>query len=180
MTATFINLFVFLRLMIYEPREDSFLIQKHIKKYAKGRVLDMGSGSGILAEEASKYADVTAVDIQSEVVKHLKSKNIVAVQSDLFENITGKFDLIIFNPPYLPDDSRVRDVCLDGGPEGYELIARFLADAKKYLNTGGKILLLFSSLSKKVVIDKLLADFTFEQIDNQKLDFEELYVYKIE
>ena len=42
---------------VYEPREDSLIVKVHIKDYAKGRVLDIGTGSGILAEEAKRYAD---------------------------------------------------------------------------------------------------------------------------
>ncbi len=63
--------------MIYDPREDSFLLQKQIKNYAKGLVLDMGTGSGILAEEAAKYAEkVIAADVNPEVIEYCK-KNIL-------------------------------------------------------------------------------------------------------
>src|SRR3989338_3085739 len=86
--------------MIYEPQEDSFLLSKYVEKYASGRVLDLGSGSGILAEAAlMKTKDVLAVDINKETVKLLKKRNINAKYSDLFSNIKGRFDLIIFNPP---------------------------------------------------------------------------------
>ena len=57
--------------MIYEPREDSFLMEKAVKKYAYGKVLDMGTGSGIQAIAAAKNKNVksiTAVDINKEAV----------------------------------------------------------------------------------------------------------------
>ena len=107
----------------------------------------MGTGAGILALEAAKHAEeIVAVDINSEAVeqvKKTKNKKIKAIQSDLFDNIDGKFDLIIFNPPYLPDDPEVKDIALDGGPEGYEFIERFLKKTKPYLKEDGKILLLY-------------------------------------
>src|SRR3989338_8989568 len=89
--------------MLYEPGDDSFLIISFIKKYAKGSILDLGTGTGILAKEAMKYSsDVLAADINPKAVSYGKKQGIKAVKSDLFSNIKGKFDLIIFNPPYLP------------------------------------------------------------------------------
>ena len=61
--------------MIYKPREDSKLLAKYVKKYAKGLVLDIGTGSGIQALEAAKKKNVkkvVAVDIQKEVVDYCK------------------------------------------------------------------------------------------------------------
>src|SRR3989344_373396 len=91
--------------MIYETREDSYLLAKYVKEYASGRVLDIGCGSWILAEIAlGKTNDVLAVDVDEEAVNFCKAKGINARVSDLFSNVNGKFDLIIFNPPYLPED----------------------------------------------------------------------------
>ena len=91
--------------MIYEPSDDSFLLQKYVKKYASGKVLDIGTGSGIqtlTALENTKY--VLASDINLEAVKKVRTLGINVIKSDLFSSIKGKFDLIIFNPPYLPED----------------------------------------------------------------------------
>ena len=108
--------------MIYKPREDSFLLQKHVRKYAQGKVLDMGAGSGIQAITAlEKTKDVLAVDINPKAVEELKKKNINAKVSDLFSNVKGKFDLIVFNPPYLPADEREPEdsaLATTGGKKG--------------------------------------------------------------
>lgn len=168
--------------MIYEPREDSYLLQKYVLKFAKGKVLDMGTGSGILAEIAlKKTKNVLAADIDEEAVEYVKNKKINAVQSNLFSNIKGKFDLIIFNPPYLPDNKKLKDLALDGGKKGYELLERFLKQAKNYLNKDGKILILFSSLTKKSKVDKILKEngYTFACLETQRIFFEELYVYLV-
>lgn len=173
---------------IYEPREDTFLIKKHIKDYARGNVLEIGTGSGILAEEAAQYADrVLAVDIQGSVIEHCKKKiknaKITFQQSDLFENVQKQyFDLIIFNPPYLPYDKKIKDIALDGGKKGYEIIKRFLDNSNIYMKPEGKILLLFSSLSKKNNINEIIANncLVAQQIDTQSFHFETLYVYLIE
>lgn len=172
--------------MIYEPQEDSFLLQKYVKKYAKDKVLDMGSGSGIQAEAAlTKTKDVLAADIDEESLNLLKNKCIKCIKSDLFSNISGKFDLIIFNPPYLPDeeseDMKIKNVTT-GGKIGYELLIKFLKQAKTHLKVGGKILIVFSSLTNKNKINTNLKSlkYKFKCLEIKKLFFEELYVYLIE
>src|SRR3989338_1740389 len=140
--------------MIYEPREDSFLLEKYVKKFAQGKVLDMGTGSGIEEKAAlNKTKEVTAADSNPEAVAHVKHIGIKAVQSDLFSNIKGKFDTIIFNPPYLPEaegeDKESRQITT-GGKQGYELLERFLKAAKAHLNPHGIIFLVYSSLTGDV------------------------------
>lgn len=167
--------------MIYEPAEDSFLLQKYVKKYAKDKVLDMGTGSGIQAlASLEKTKDVLAVDINPSAVGQLKKKGIKAKVSDLFSNVKGKFDLIIFNPPYLPEDKREpRDssISTTGGKKGYETIEKFLKQAKKFLKKDGKILLVFSSLTGN--IEKLFSKYSygFKKLEEKKLFFEKIYVY---
>ncbi len=169
--------------MIYNPREDSFLILKYIKKYCNGKVLDMGCGSGILALEAMKHSkDVLAVDIDEECVGHCREEGINAVRSDLFSNVSGKFDLIIFNPPYLPEDSLEDEESkrvTTGGKKGYEIIERFFSEAKNYLGKNGKILIVFSSLTGDVDFIIKKYDFRFEKLDEKKLFFETLFVYLV-
>ena len=173
--------------MIYEPDEDSFLLVKQVKKLAKDKkVLDMGTGFGILAETALECGakDVLAVDIDEEVVEFVKSKGIKVKTSDLFYDIDEKFDLIIFNPPYLPEDEledfEIRNVTR-GGKEGYEILERFLIDAKRYLNKNGEILIVFSSLTNKEKVDSILKEneYEFKILETKKMFFEELYVYLV-
>jgi len=167
---------------IYSPSDDSYLILKYAKKYSKGKCLDMGSGSGIIANEMLKFSkDVTSVDINPEVISYLsKNKKLKVIKSDLFSKVKDKFDCIFFNPPYLPTEEP-KDLALDGGKEGYEVILRFLKDVKSYLKKEGVLILLISSLSKQKVIDDYLIKnkFKFKQIDKLKLFFEELYIYEI-
>lgn len=177
--------------MIYEPNDDSYLLREFVLKFAKGKVLDMGTGSGVQAEaalEKTKY--VLAVDINEEAVEFCKNKGILAIQSDLFENIKEKFDLIIFNPPYLPEEREymgvkfteedfnyVNDVALVGGKNGSETIDRFLKEAKNYLNTEGNILLSFSSLSGDIKKIMKKYDYSYEKLSERRIFFEVLYVY---
>ena len=166
--------------MIYEPGEDSFLLKKYIKEYAKGSVLDLGTGSGILAREALKYTkDVLASDIQD-----LNFKDLKFIKSYLFENINKKFDLIIFNPPYLPRDKREDQesaLLTTGGKYGYEILERFFKDLKQYLKKDGKCLIVFSSLTKKEKVDSIIKTnkLNFKCLEKKKIDFEVLYVYLV-
>jgi len=148
--------------MIYEPKEDSFLLEKAVRKYAKGKsFLDMGSGSGIAAEAAKETGakSILASDINQEAVDFLKNKGILAVKSDLFDKIKGKFDIIAFNPPYLPKDKREdkeSSLATTGGKKGDEIILKFLKDALKHLENNGVILLILSSLTPKGRINRLI------------------------
>ena len=174
--------------MVYEPQEDSYLLLKYVKQLAYGKVIDLGTGSGILAEGAAQspaVKKVYAVDIDDEAVSNLKkckSEKIKCLRSDLFASVNERFDVIIFNPPYLPADEKDKDYALDGGKKGYELIAKFLKQAKKHLRAGGFILMVFSSRTgKKKVDEKIAAEgYDYELLEKKRLAFfEELYAYKI-
>jgi release factor glutamine methyltransferase len=172
---------------IYEPAEDSYLLQSLISKYVKDKsVLDFGSGSGILAQTCikSEAKSVLASDINPESIRLLKSRKILAVKSDLFEKIKKKFDLIVFNPPYLPQDDRedkASRLATTGGKKGDEIILRFLKQAKKHLNKRGKILLLLSSLTPRSRINLLLKKLKFENkaVKEKSLFMEKLEVWEI-
>ena len=131
--------------MIYDPAEDSYLLQKQVKKFAKKgmRVLDVGTGSGIQAITAKgQGANVLAIDINPECIAYVNNLKIPTLQSNLFENVKGKFDLIIFNPPYLPEDPREpkdSKLITTGGKTGSEILNKFLEQAKNFLNEKGII-----------------------------------------
>jgi len=168
--------------MIYDPAEDSFLILKHIKDFAHDKkVLDLGTGSGVLAREASKYTkNVTASDINLQC----ELNDIRFIHSNLFENIHEKFDVIIFNPPYLPrDESEDEDSALatTGGKEGYELIEKFLSQSVSHLDADGKILLLFSSITNRKIVDSLVESngFKYVLLESKNIPLETLYCYLI-
>ena len=174
--------------MIYNPGDDSYLLKEQVLKYSKDRkVLDIGSGSGIQAEAAIKAGakKVLAVDIDDKVVKTLKERGLRSKKSNLFSNIKGKFDLIIFNPPYLPYD-KMEDAessrITSGGRRGDEIIIGFWEDVNKYLNKGGIILIVLSSLTPKRRILKILKEKKLgkEVLSEKKLFMEKIEVWKIE
>ena len=151
-------------------------MEKWVKKLASGDVLDIGTGTGILAfAAAEKSKKVIGIDIDKEAIEYAKSKNkfknVNFKLSDLFSNINGKFDLIIFNPPYLP--SSKYDNGIDTTDNG--IIEKFLKEAIGFLKKDGKILLCLSSLTN-IKFDK---KYLWEKLDEKNVGFEKIYVYKL-
>ncbi len=178
--------------MVYQPQEDSFLLKEFVKKHAKGITLDMGTGSGIQAREAShskRASKVFAVDIDKEAIKFAKKtadhghhKKVTWLIGDLFSKFKSKkylhyFDTIIFNPPYLPQENKQRHIDLEGGRRGHETIERFLNQVNNYLKPNGIILLVFSSLTPEVqkILSKNLLD--GKELGKTHMFFEDIFVY---
>jgi len=173
---------------IYEPREDSIMLSLLVKEHAKGSVLDMGTGSGIqalAAKQSPNVKSVLAVDLNEDAVDYTQKQGINAIKSDLFSNIKEKFDTIIFNPPYLPEDLREKkdkhSMAVCGGKHGHELIERFFSDVSEHLNKDSIILLLFSDLTTKQKVDEIIQHHLFqsEELTKKTYFFEAIYVYKI-
>lgn len=170
------------KMEIYQPAEDSHFFSDFLKKYlTKNKInsyLDMGSGSGVLAQTASEFLgkeNILTTDINPKSIKLLKQKNFKTIKSNLFEKIKGKFDLITFNAPYLPLDQREpkdSQIATTGGKRGDEISIKFLKQAKKHLNENGKILLLISSLTPINKIKK----FNTKIVARRKIFFEQLLI----
>lgn len=138
---------------VYEPREDSYMLANVVEKHAFGRVLDIGTGSGIQGiTAAKKRCTVTFLDIDPKAIdcaKYNAKLNDVDgnfVCSDMFEKIKGKFDTIIFNPPYVASMEK-KHLALDGGKDGRDLIDRFLNSYKDYISEKHVVLLVESSFN---------------------------------
>lgn len=147
---------------VYEPAEDTFLIAEKMTVIQDDTVLDMGTGCGILAVLAAQKAKkVVAVDINPHAIKYASKNaenNSVGEQvefrlGDLFQPIKNdeRFSLILFNSPYLPSEPDEERSWIGkawaGGPNGRQVIDRFISEAPKFLAVGGRILLVQSSLS---------------------------------
>ena len=168
----------------YPPSEDTFLLLDNLR--CGKEVLEIGTGSGIIAMECAKRgSEVTAVDIDENAIAELKKRaeeegiKIHAFLSDLFENVTGKFDTIIFNPPYLPGDAKeIEDLQWAGGGEhGDEIIMRFLSDAWRYLKDGGEIYIILSSFNRIEKMKKF--PYRFELLAELKLSFHKIFLYRL-
>jgi release factor glutamine methyltransferase len=179
--------------MIYEPSDDSYFFEEFLKdyfsKFSKNQkqnitYLDMGTGSGILSQTALnsgiKKENILASDINPEVIEHIKEKlpKIKVIQSDLFQKIEGRFNIITFNAPYLPKDKnepKDSQLATTGGEKGDEISLKFLQQAKAHLKEHGRIFLLISSLTPLNKIKK----FKPKIIAKKKIFFEELLILEL-
>jgi len=146
---------------VYEPAEDSFLFADNLTTKHGDHVLDMGTGCGILGIIAAKEATrVAAVDINPYAVRcakenarlnHLANK-MLFMQGNLFTPLRTeeRFDLILFNAPYLPVDREQDDSWLEcawaGGATGRSIIDLFIHESRKHLQKDGRIFLMQSTL----------------------------------
>lgn len=169
---------------VYPPSQDSYLMLDAIASVSvEGKeVLDVGTGSGILGLFcAMKGAHVTLTDIDESAIQHsLDAANVLGLKletrlSDLFSNVNGQFDLVLFNPPYLPSET-VQDRTIDGGPIGRTLIKRFLQELPNHLKRDGAAFLIVSSLNEPAFLLREYRRFQFSQMAKRSLFFEELQV----
>ncbi len=123
---------------VYSPRYDSRMLSSAIERYAFGKMLDMGTGTGIQGIVAAKKGcSVTFADKNPDAVAcarlNAKRNGVHGrfVVSDLFSNVRDEFNTIAFDPPYLRTflvPERMQDCALHGGGlHGREIIDRFLA-----------------------------------------------------
>jgi release factor glutamine methyltransferase len=148
------------------PRADTEITVEEVITYCQkvkkdsAKILDLCTGSGAIAISLKKYVpncNVVAVDISSnalEVAKKNEKKNNIEniqwVKSNLFENVNGKFDIIVSNPPYIKKnvintlDKQVQKeplIALDGGTDGLDFYRKIIKNAQNYLQKDGVIFL---------------------------------------
>ena len=183
---------------VYVPAEDSYMLADNLLIKENQSVLEIGTGSGIVAMYASKLTDrITVTDINFDACqlaeKNFRDNGIENVEilfGNLFEPVKNrKFDVILFNTPYLPtEDGEVLEdtinYAFDGGLNGRKVIDLFLNEVGNHLNDGGIVQLIQSSLSGNEetldMLDKL--GFIAEIAESEHFFFEDITLinaYKI-
>lgn len=180
---------------VYEPAEDTFLLAENLKVKKTDKVLEIGTGTGIIAIITSKITErVIAVDINKYAVECAKKNsdinqsNIDIRLGDLFDSLKDeKFDTILFNTPYLPtnEDEQVDDeleAAWDGGVDGRVVINRFIEEVSEHLNPSGRVQLVQSSLSNvEETIGRLMEKgFDVSITASERFFFEEVVVLTAE
>lgn len=177
---------------VYEPAEDTFLFAENLELSRRDEVLEIGTGTGLIAICASQNSrKVIATDINKAAIS-CALKNVVTNhaynvelrEGNLFEPVhEEKFDVVLFNTPYLPTakDEKLEEninAAFDGGPDGRDTIDAFLDGVKDVLKKEGRIQMVQSSLADNdKTIQRLKAlGFQVEISASSKCFFEEIVV----
>ncbi len=192
-TACYKGLKLRVRPDVYKPDEDTFLIADNLKVEKGEEVLELGTGSGLISIlSAKRGANVTATDITKKALECAEEnarrveveEKIDFVRGNLFDPVKNKFDLIVFNPPYLPVPAEEKldtelEKSWDGGVNGREIIDKFLDQVEEYLKDDGRFIFVHSSLSELDPILERLQNKEIEfDIKSKELFFETLYLFR--
>ena len=170
------------------PRFETEIIVDFLLKssYKKDKILDIGTGSGAIAISLGKNlptSQIVGSDIEEKALslarenkERLKASNVSFIKSDLFEEISEKFDIIISNPPYINQtdydklDERLYHEpksALLAKEDGLYYYKRIIKDAKAYLNQGGRLVFEIG-YDQKQRICELLNESDFKNITCMK------------
>ncbi|WP_049999136.1 HemK2/MTQ2 family protein methyltransferase [Halococcus sediminicola] len=176
---------------VYQPAEDSHLLATAARDEVApaDRALDVGTGSGYVATAmAETGATVYGVDPNPHACRQARESGIRVVQGNLTDPFgDGVFDLVTFNPPYLPTtpDEAVGDwmeVALAGGESGRAVIEPFLAGVGRVIAPSGRVLMLVSSLSDFDTVVDLAneAGFVAATVAEDSFPFETLSILRLD
>jgi release factor glutamine methyltransferase len=178
---------------VYEPAADTELLVKSIRLREGDRVLDLGTGTGVVAIHCAKHGGrVTATDVCMDALElaranvEANSVQVDLLEGDMFEPVEGVFDVVIFNPPYLPTEEEdlthsPLDKALDGGPDGTEVASRFIRGLGGHLAEEGRAYLVVSSLqdTAKLEVELTGQGLANRVVGSRKHAFETISVWEI-
>jgi release factor glutamine methyltransferase len=179
---------------VYRPDEDTFLLAEAVLAEVRPgeRFLEVGCGAGLVAMAAARAgAQVTATDLNPHAVD-LASRNarsnglaVDAREADLLAGLAGPFDVVAFNPPYLPTapDEVVPgplNLAFDGGLDGNQTVLRFAAQVAALRPLPRAVLVVHSSLSDPAPLTQALgkAGYAVGTAAERKLSWELLRVLR--
>lgn len=170
---------------MYLPSDDSIFLSNVVNHYYGQLALEIGTSSGIILKELSKnFRIVIGTDIDFDSLKRAQSvlRNDRLVCCDAASALHDiRFDLIVTNPPYLPNNPNHVDKTVDGGPTGIEVSIHILTSALDKLARNGKILILVSNLSDKKKLETFVSEnnLVMNQIAQKELFYEILEIIEI-
>lgn len=168
---------------MYLPAEDTYLLAECALQYHGRWALEIGVGSGAVVRAlAQNFENVAGSDIEWSSLRHCKEQEprIMLACCDAASAFCGAFDLIVSNPPYLPDD-KITDTNVHGGPSGVETAIRFVQSMLPLLAKKGRMLVVVSSLADRPALDSFAKEkkLKIKIIKEKALFFERLSVVEL-
>lgn len=191
--------------MLYLPSEDSILLADCLKDYSGNIALDIGVGSGIITQTlCENFKKVIGTDLEFEILKKCKEDVVSNASKDSEKKLENErgfelvcadaasafrdniFDLVVSNPPYLPEDCdnegvKIYDRAIYGGENGIQVTLKIIKSSLATLKREGKLLIIVSSLSDISRLQELLEllNLNMKKIVEKRLFFETLFVVEI-
>ncbi|MDA4128069.1 MAG: hypothetical protein OK422_01175 [Thaumarchaeota archaeon] len=163
----------------YLSSDDSLLLRQAIGGFRGTTCLEIGFGNGgNLHSLAGGFSLAVGTDLEAARPRP-GEKNLEVVRADSATCFRESvFDLVAFNPPYVPSVG-IEDLAVDGGRGGVEVPLTFLREALRVVKKGGKIVMLLSSLNDTDVIKEFCTAerVTMRKIARRRLFYETLSVY---
>ena len=174
---------------VYQPAEDSDLLARTARKrvQAGDTILDVGTGSGYVAATlAEAGAQAVGVDVSPLACREAADNGVPVVRGNHVDPFrTDAFDLVAFNPPYLPTPPEQEwddwmEHALSGGDDGRRLVDPFLETVERVLAPSGEALVLVSSLTDPKAVRAYAAEhgLASEQLASEKHPYEALVVLR--
>ena len=191
--------------MLYLPSEDSILLANCLKDYSGNIALDIGVGSGIITRAlCENFKKVIGTDLEFEMLEKCNEDVVSNTSKDSNKKLKNErgfelvcadaafvfkdniFDLVVSNPPYLPEDydnegMKIHDEAIYGGKSGIEVTLKIIKSCLTTLKKEGKLLIIVSSLSNISHLQELLEllNLYMKKIVEKRLFFETLSVVEL-
>ncbi|MEM4576768.1 MAG: methyltransferase [Candidatus Nezhaarchaeales archaeon] len=194
MKLSFDNMVIHVWEGVYQPSDDTFMLLDNLKLNCGELVLDVGTGSGILAiNYALSGCYVVGIDVSKVAVRNAqynaKINKVEERTAFLCSDVTSalrdncEFDAIIMNPPYLPStgDPRIDEPSWSGGIDGTSMILRVIKDVYRVLSKNGRLYFVTSSFTEN---DKILStlkstNLQYSILAKKRFWLEELFLVEV-